>query len=123
MAVTARLDRCFNLAKNFAFQQRVAVAILDMVATVANEPPATVNHTNRLAFAAQVAYQPTPWADKMCLGIIVVSSQIQAGITSDNPDTNNAAVTDAQITTAVGSVWNFYADAAAALSPTTVKVF
>lgn len=119
MALTAALDRVYGVSRNPNFQQRLQVALIDQVATVAGEAGATTNHANRIAFAAQVAYSPDSWAAKMALGIIVTNTNIQNALTTNNPDTNTTAVADADIKTAVGVVWNFYADAEVALQTAT----
>lgn len=120
MAVTANYARCYELSRHAGFQQRLQIALLNQVAVVAAEDPETFNHSDRLSFGAQVAYNPAPWADKMALGCIVVSSDIQGGVGVNNtPDQSNAAVTDAHISAAVAVVWDFYADTAVALAGTT----
>ena len=116
MAVTASYKRCFELAQNATFQQRIEIALLDQVAVVATEAGATTNHANRLILAAMVAYGPGAWAQKVAIGVIVASAAIQGNIGVNNtPEQSNAAVTDAQIQTSVGNVWNFYADSAVAI--------
>jgi hypothetical protein len=116
MAVTANYQRAYELSQDANFQNRLKIAILDQVAVVATEATNTPNNANRLILAAMAAYDPTPWAQKMALGVIVASAQIQGGIAANNtPAQSNAAVTDAQIQASVGNVWNFYANAAVAI--------
>jgi hypothetical protein len=116
MAVTANYQRAYELSQDANFQNRLKIAILDQVAVVATEASNTPNNANRLILAAMASYDPTPWAQKIALGVIVASAQIQGGIAANNtPAQSNAAVTDAQIQASVGNVWNFYANAAVAI--------
>lgn len=116
MAVTANYQRAYELSQDANFRNRLKIAMLDQVATVAAEVNTTPNNANRLILAAMVAYGPDDWANKMALGVIVASAAIQGGILVNNtPTQSNAAVTDAQISSSVAVVWNFYANSAVAI--------
>lgn len=122
MAITAQLSRVYGLSQNPGFQWRIAAALIDQVSVVATEGVGVTNHANRLAFASLVAYNTDRHAKMMAVGIIAVNANIQAALTSDNADTNNTAVADADIKVGVGAVWNFYSDSAANLTAATKLV-
>jgi dihydrodipicolinate reductase len=110
MAITAALNKVYDISVNPAFVNRIAAALLDQVATVAGEAGATTDHANRLSFAANVAYMPLHWAQIMAFGCVVTNANIQNALTAATSDANNLLVADADIKVAVGVVWNFYAD-------------
>lgn len=116
MAITSDLAKSYDFSQSPRFQQKIAVAMLDQVATVAAEAGATTNHANRLAFAAQVALNPFRWASIVAFGCIVVNANIQAAITAANGVA--PAPADVDIKAAVTTVWNFYSDASVALTGT-----
>ncbi len=73
MAITAALNKVYDISVNPNFVERVAAALLDQVATVAGEVGTTTDHANRLAFAANVAYTPLHWAQIMSFGVVVTN--------------------------------------------------
>lgn len=120
MAISSPLDKSYDASQSPRFQQRVGLALLDTVVTVANESGATTNHTNRIAFAAQVVINPLRWAEMMGFGVIAVNSNIQTAITNASPTGDPAAgIADADIKAAVTVVWDFYSNAAATLVGTS----
>lgn len=120
MAIASPLDKSYDASQSSRFQQRIALALLDTVVTVANEAGATTNHANRLAFAAQVVIDPLRWARMMAFGLIAVNANIQSAITNAAATADPASgIADADIKAAVAVVWDFYSNAAAALVGTT----
>jgi hypothetical protein len=116
MAVTASLSRVWSTVANPNFQNRIAIAMYDQLITVVGESAGTTNHANRLAYATAVFQDPSSFAADMAFGVVIINSNIQSAITSDNPDTNNAAIADADIKTAVTALWDGYANMTASLA-------
>lgn len=110
MAITAPLQKVYDISVNDQFCQRVAAAALDQVATIAAEVGTTPDHANRVAFAAEVAYEPLTWGRKLAYGVAVTNTNIQNALTQATADQNNQQVNDADIKAGVAFVWNFYSD-------------
>ena len=115
MAISSALDKTYDASQSARFRQRVAMALIDTVATV-NGESSGANLANRKAFAAQVALAPDRWAAVMAFGILIVSSNAQAAITAAGAGADpSAGIADADIKAACATVWDFYSNAAAAL--------
>lgn len=89
------------------FRQQVASAIVSTAEVVVGEPGATTNHANRLALAQDVLVNHDTWAQRMALAVI----EANTSIANTAP---NGPAQDADVFSAVSSIWNVYADAHAA---------
>lgn len=87
-----------DLATDAAFLKQVLVAMMQQCAVVLTEAPTVAGHTPRATLAVGVLNAPTVYQAKFAYAVIT-----QAGIT---PTTTPSTVPDANVQTAVATVWN-----------------
>jgi hypothetical protein len=84
-----------------AFRSRVRASVLRAALAVANEATNTANHIARIEWAGNVLREPESWALRIATTVAAQSGPASAA--------SLAAVTDAQINTAVDSLIDAYA--------------
>jgi hypothetical protein len=103
----ALLDRVrFYLAKNEQLRERVAVAAARTAIQVASEPGATDNHAQRVNLGNRVLTQPENYIADISFAVAVVLDEAKI---TPNDGTNPelaAGCTDADISSAISSVWD-----------------
>jgi hypothetical protein len=88
----------YDLAADATFLKQVLVAMMNQCATVLTEAATVAGHTPRAVLAVSVLQAPTTYQAKFAFAIIT-----QGGIT---PQTVPSTVPDANVQTAVATVWN-----------------
>jgi len=84
------------LAETPSFQSRVRIAAFAAAIAIANEPPATVNYTRRVAFAQTFVQKADVFVLKIAYGVVA-------------DETITDASTDVQLLTRVSAIWNTFA--------------
>lgn len=83
------------------FTARVKARLCQAAPAIVNENPATANHAARMLLAARILQNPDEWAVRF--------APVVAGQPTPAGQATLAAVTDAQITTAVDSLLDSFA--------------
>jgi len=103
------------LRSDSAFQGRIRAAMIQGCVTIGNEADSTGYHRERVTYTAQVINSPDSFVPLFANAIATDSGVINAAtsngtvaITAANAATRAAVVTDAQISTALGNVFNAF---------------
>lgn len=104
------------LRSDATFQARIRTAMVQGCVTIGNENPDTVPyHRERVTYTAQVINAPDAFVPLFANAIVTDSGVINAAtsngtiaITGANAAARAAVVTDAQISTALGNVFNAF---------------
>lgn len=91
-------------ARDGAFIDRIVVGAVKLAIYVAGEAGATPSHAERLVLANQVLAAPRAVAERLAVGVLTAS--IANGITTADD------LTDANVQTALETIWNAYAGVA-----------
>jgi len=86
-----------ELTRNASFRDRVEVAMIKCALAIQSEPEGTPKHVERSKLAYTVLHGNAQLVDRFALAISTLDS-----VTSDD-------VSDADLSTAVSSVWNAFA--------------
>lgn len=83
---------------NPAFQQRVSASMASAAINISSESTGTTDHSNRVVLAKNVLTSPQQYINQFALAVAVNLAIVTL-----------SSVTDANIDTAVSSVWNAFA--------------
>jgi|SRR6185369_9266810 len=103
------------LRADATFKNRIRMAMVQGCVTIGNEADSTGYHRERVTYTAQVINNPEAFVDLFTNAISTDSGVINAAtsngtiaITAANAAARAAAVTDAQINTAISNVFNAF---------------
>lgn len=107
------LARYDFLAKNAnSLEQRTTLAAIDAATDVANEDPATVNHTDRLKLSGAVLKNPDNWG--RTLTRVIVAEASTTVVPPANPTQAQLDTADTALKLHLTTNWTAYATAYAA---------
>ena len=110
--MAASLIQQTDLGTDQVWTRRVRAAILNEALIIELEPPATANHTARLALANKVVAAPDSYAPQFAAllpcGTQATQITIGTAYVSTNPP-NSANIADSDILTLVALAWNIAA--------------
>jgi hypothetical protein len=97
----------YTLANDSTFQQRVEQSMLEAAVSISSEADSTAFHRERIALASKAILDPSQYA--LLFSKAVATNDAVAAAAGSPPV--QASVTDAQINTAISSVWDALAGA------------
>lgn len=94
----ATIDQRAQAAQDGTLIRRVKLSAVTAAINISAESDQTPNHANRAAFARSVLLSPETYAPRLAEAVMAQIDQSDA-----------SAVTDAEISSTLGGVWNAYA--------------